>query len=334
MATVPRVDGVLLEWGTPLLWPRAKGGDSGPGGKLVLPGGGVPSPAAVRSRIQDVVQHVPQVVVKLTGGGRGMKAISSHLRYITKSGELALMDERGEVFDGPDAVREVSQEWRWAGTCIPQQSDRREAFHFVLDMPCGVDPEVMQDAAREFAGREFAGHKYAWAYHGHQGHPHVHLVVRAEGKDFRRLNPRKDDLNRWRESLAESLRRRGVQALATRRIAHGSIRNEEPIWVVKARQSGTLRQELEISKRVTISKGAQEWALQAWARIHNALEASPDPADQQLAREVKAFLDGSRMVRHLAGRARIERQQHEQRQQHDAVQQTQERNQSRGVSPR
>jgi hypothetical protein len=334
MASSPRVDGVLLEWGAPLLWPRARGGDGGPGGKLVLPGGGSPSPAAVRSRIRDVVRGVPQVVVKLTGGGRGMRAISKHLRYITKSGELALTDERGEVFDGPYAVREVGLEWRWAGTCIPQQSDRREAFHLVLDMPAGVEPDVMRDAAREFAALEFSGHKYAWTYHGHQGHPHVHLVVRAEGKDFRRLNPRKDDLNRWRESFAQALRERGVEAQATRRIAHGSIRNKEPIWVVRAREAGTLRQDPENSKRVTISKGAQEWALQAWARIHNALEASPDPADQQLAREVKAFLNGSRMVRHLAGRARIERQQHEQRQQQDAVQQSQERKQSRGASRR
>jgi hypothetical protein len=331
MMTGPRVDGVLLEWGTPLLWPRAKGGDGGPGGKLALPGGGSPSPAAVRSRIKDVVRGVPQVVVKLTGGGRGMHQIKQHLRYITKSGELALTDERGEVFIGSDAVRDVGMQWRYVGSEIPQHGKRREAFHFVLDMPSGVDPEVMRDAAREFAAREFSGHKYVWAFHGHQGHPHVHLVVRAEGKDFRRLNPRKDDLNRWRESFAESLRHRGVEAQATRRIAHGSIRNKEPIWVVKAREAGTLRQEPESSKRVTISKGAQEWALQAWARIHNALEASPDPADQQLAREVRAFLNGSRMVRHMAGRSRIERQQ---RQQQYVVQQAQEHKQSRGVSRR
>ena len=43
-----------------------------------------------------------------------------------------------------------------------------------------------------------------------------HISVRAESKHGKRLNPRKADLHRWRETFAEKLRDQGVEAEATR----------------------------------------------------------------------------------------------------------------------
>jgi hypothetical protein len=34
-------------------------------------------------------------MVKVTGGGRGMKAIAAHLRYISKNGRLEIEDQQG-----------------------------------------------------------------------------------------------------------------------------------------------------------------------------------------------------------------------------------------------
>jgi hypothetical protein len=39
--------------------------------------------------------------------------------------------------------------------------------------------------------------------------------VRAEGSDGKRLNPRKEDLHRWRETFAQRLRDWGIEAEAT-----------------------------------------------------------------------------------------------------------------------
>ena len=39
-------------------------------------------------------------MVKVTGGGRGMKAIAAHFRYISKNGRLEIEDERGQVSRG------------------------------------------------------------------------------------------------------------------------------------------------------------------------------------------------------------------------------------------
>ena len=65
--------------------------------------------AAIRERIvATVVRRVPQVMVKVTGGGRGMKAIAAHFRYISKNGRLEIEDERGEKMRGKEALHELA----------------------------------------------------------------------------------------------------------------------------------------------------------------------------------------------------------------------------------
>ena len=71
---------------------------------------------AVRQRIKGiVVRNSPQVMVKVTGGGRGMAAIAAHLRYISKSGRLPFEDDRGEVREGREALCDLSEQWRCGG---------------------------------------------------------------------------------------------------------------------------------------------------------------------------------------------------------------------------
>jgi hypothetical protein len=100
----------------------------------------------------------------------------------------------------------------------------------------GTDPLVVQTAAREFAKIELADHRYVMVLHDHQANPHVHISVRAESKHGKRLNPRKADLHRWRETFAEKLHERGVEAEATRQATRGHSRNFEPLWRIKARE--------------------------------------------------------------------------------------------------
>ena len=104
----------------------------------------------------------------------------------------------------------------YGGSLIEDTSDRREAFNIMLSMPRGTDPSSVQWAAREFAKAELADHKYVMVLHDHQANPHVHISVRAESRLGRRLNPRKTDLHRWRETFAAKLRERhpGLEVLA------------------------------------------------------------------------------------------------------------------------
>ena len=108
---------------------------------------------------------------------------------------------------------------------IDEEGHRREAFNIMLSMPRGTDPLIVQRAAREFAQIELADHRYVMVLHDHQANPHVHLSVRAESKHGKRLNPRKADLHRWRETFAEKLRDWGIDAEATRQASRGEYRN-------------------------------------------------------------------------------------------------------------
>ena len=249
---------------------------------------------AIRKRIEStVVKRAPQVMVKVTGGGRGMLAIAAHFRYISKNGRLGMENEQGEVLQGRSAVYELSDEWRYGGSLIGDEGHRREAFNIMLSMPRGTDPLIVQRAASEFAKTELAKHKYVMVLHDHQANPHVHLSVRAESIYGKRLNPRKADLQRWRETFAEKLRGYGVEAEATRQATRFQTRNPEHLWRLKAREDGRLRKVRPEDKSSTKSRTTRTEALRAWLHIGQALAKSPDARDVKLAGSIALFLQGS-----------------------------------------
>jgi Relaxase/Mobilisation nuclease domain len=292
MSQPPNIDGVLIQWGDRLFYPGSRVVKTKPQPKL----NGLAArqrAAAIRERIEAaVVRRAPQVMVKVTGGGRGMKAIAAHFRYISKNGRLEIEDERGETTRGKDALHELADDWRFGGSLIEGVSDRREAFNIMLSMPRGTDPLTVQWAAREFAKIELADHKYVMVLHDHQANPHVHISVRAESKHGRRLNPRKTDLHRWRETFAEKLRERGVEAEATRQATRGNSRNYEPLWRIKAREDGRLRTTLAGAKSGTRAREMRADAIEAWLQLGRALGASHEAGDRELARSIERFAKG------------------------------------------
>ena len=174
--------------------------------------------AAIRHRIEaTVVRRSPQVMVKVTGGGRGMAAIAAHFRYISKGGRLPFEDDRGVTREGKEALHDLVEQWRYGGSFIDETSPAaRGVQHHAVDAARHGSRLIVQRAAREFAQAELGDHRYVMVLHDHQANPHVHLSVRAESRHGKRLNPRKADLQRWRETFAEKLRGWGIDAEATR----------------------------------------------------------------------------------------------------------------------
>ena len=283
------IDGVLIQWGDRLFYPGnriVKARQQPKLGSLAAR----QRAAAIRGRIEaTVVRRAPQVMVKVTGGGRGMKAITAHWRYIGKNGRLEIEDERGQTLRGKDAVRELVDDWRFGGSFIGDESPRREAFNIMLSMPRGTDPLSVQWAAREFARVELADHKYVMVLHDHQANPHVHISVRAESKHGRRLNPRKTDLHRWRETFAAKLRERGIEAEATRQATRGAIRNHPELWRVKAAEDGRLSKQRSSHRRGPAVVASRVEARSAWQAIAGALSMSGDAGDRRLAEAIGRF---------------------------------------------
>ncbi len=126
--------------------------------------------------------------------------------------------------------------------------------------------------------------------HDHQANPHVHISVRAESKHGKRLNPRKADLHCWRETFAEKLRDRGVEAEATRQATRGRSRNYDPLWRIKAREDGRLRTSRSVNKSGAQARATRTDAVEAWMQVGRALAVSGDPGGRDMARSIAAFI--------------------------------------------
>jgi Relaxase/Mobilisation nuclease domain len=283
------IDGLLVQWGDRLFYPS---------NRMTASRTPVVTEAVIRQRAQVLRQRIwatverraPQVMVKVTGGGRGMGAITAHLRYIAKSGRLPIEDDRGAVRDGKEALRAIADQWRFGGTRIPEVSERREAFNIMLSMPTGTDARVVRQAAREFATAELSNHRYVMVLHTHQANPHVHISVRAEGRNGKRLNPRKEDLHRWRETFAQKLRDRGIEAEASSQATRGITRRSLRGWERQPGATARIGKKRGEHKSGPAARATRSGALKAWAEITKALAASPDPADRKLSKGIVAFV--------------------------------------------
>jgi hypothetical protein len=331
------VDGLLMDWGAtffnkskfwgtperaaPVRAGRSKGrksSGSGARGGTIRKAAGRLEARVVRGKLADLVRKSPEVMVKVYGGGRGMKHIRDHLRYIARTGgtrefgevadadkadqaaEVIVEDQDGVRIRGRDAIRELADDWQNGEVHIEETSTRREAVNAVLSMPEGTDPIAVLKAARDFAAREFSNHKYAMALHTADTphydqdkedppsrHPHVHLVVQSAGKDGTRLNPRKADLQRWREGFASALREHGVDAVATSR-AHRLERGRGDRSAIRhMKDQGkpfTKPWRPKASpERVEKAKQTEQDLRRRYAEVVQILVQSEDPTDRVLA---------------------------------------------------
>jgi hypothetical protein len=118
----------------------------------------------------------------------------------------------------------------------------------------------------------------------------VHISVRAESRHGKRLNPRKADLHRWRETFAEKLRDQGIEAEATRQATRGRDRNYDTLWRLKARQDGRLRTTCASSKSTAAALATRAQAVEAWMHVGRALATTGDLEDRKLAGAIAAFI--------------------------------------------
>jgi len=305
----PSVEGALGFWGERLFGHNVYRYRPGPGG-----GHGSSSSLAlgeaVRAKLRSLLGGAPEVMVRVTGGGRGMGPIKAHMSYISRCGTLPLEDERGEKIQGTEALSDLVQEWRLAGSRIPWRSHRREALNIMLSMPLGTDGHAVFAAARDFAQSALAGHKFAMVMHephtdARSNRPHVHLVLRIQGQDGRRLRTRKADLGEWRQCFADHLMEQGIAASATRRYTRGEIRPR--LW---PQDASTHSQEGKADFMAPSERAAATEAevLAAWQGVVGVLSRSEDLQDQKLARQALAFVLQMPMI--ARRRAMAREQQH------------------------
>lgn len=201
------------------------------------------SPAPVQ-HIARMVRRVPEVMVKVSGGGRSPEGVTEHLRYISRRGRLEIETDEGERLQGRGVSKDLASDWdleadvaQSRSPCrgTPGRKPSKLVHNIILSMPAGTPPDRLMAAARDFAREQFGlRHRYAMVLHTDQEHPHVHLVVKVLSEQGERLNIRKATLREWRQEFARHLRAYGVAANATERAVRGVSRPRKSDGIYRA----------------------------------------------------------------------------------------------------
>lgn len=271
------------------------------------------SGGGARARLERIAARAPEVMVKVTGRTRDGAQLRAHLDYISRNGQLELEGADGAVITSRRDVTDLADEW--SATVSGQKPRRKDSpisHSVILSMPAGTNEIVVRDAARSFAADMFAGrHDYVFTLHTDTPRPHVHLAICSRGHAGERLNPKKADLELWRQTFAQALRDRGVEAEATPRRARGVTRKAErtPLRKIRDRQEagdGPMAQVRRSAYREAAGAAFQghtertPWEQRIVARQQavrslyltqaQLLGRSSDPADRALGAKVEAFV--------------------------------------------
>jgi type IV secretory pathway VirD2 relaxase len=279
--------------------------------ETVLSGAG----GAARARLGRLARRAPEVMVKVTGRTRTPGHLRAHLNYITRHGALEATDQDRNTLLGREEVRDLSEDWSDFSLADRRRRPNAPFSHsIVLSMPAGTDTEVVRDAAGDFAETVFGGRfDYVYVLHTDTTRPHVHVSVCSGGDMGMRLNPKKPDLETWRQVFAQALRNRGVEAEATPRRARGVTRKAErgPLRRIGDRHvagRGPIAQTMRSAYRDAASAALQgatsprPWEQRMIARQASIrrrylaqaelLKRSPDATDRTLGAEVEAWVRG------------------------------------------
>lgn len=263
---------------------------------------------AMREKLARIVRRTPEVMVKITGRTRNVAHLKSHLAYITRNGKLDAETEQGAMMTARGGLKDLQE--RWADDAVLDNRRRRDgslSVNIILSMPAGTDPSAVKDAVRAFAIETFEhNHDFVFVQHLDDKHPHVHLTVQSLGHDGKRLNPRKADLQAWRERFARELRLRGIAAEATPRRTRGKVRKADRGAVLALRKR-KITPDVDRFAREEVLREArggkaterpwegrirsrQEAIRQRYLVYASELDRTGAAPDQTLARQIRQFV--------------------------------------------
>jgi len=275
------------------------------------------SPSYYRSIARLVISKAPETMVKITGFSSGGKHIAAHIKYISRDTDLPLENDRGEIFTDKKEIEGIINDWVEDIDSFKGRKKSRDAMHLMLSMPKGTNPKAVHDAVRDFARKQFGhNHEYLFALHTDTPHPHVHLAVKMQGFDATRLNPRKADIQEWREEFAVELRNQGVAAVATPRKSRGVVKKSEKSAIYRLnRTDKTHKKRVAKVTALQIKENADEliqekkgrkpkhkpWedkikktqleVRESYSEAIKLLSASHIKEDKKLAKELKGYLE-------------------------------------------
>ncbi|WP_162895129.1 conjugal transfer protein TraA [Rhizobium terrae] len=259
--------------------------------------------------------------IRFTGYGNGVEYGTSRVRRLVEEQAGRVEDQAGKLIGNAKQAGDLVQlEWR------DQLHSRksRDVMHLIMSARAGTDVGMFRDAAREFLAAEFNRHKYVFAVHdpsddpkaeqdgGRRPHVHVHAVVAMRSDDGERVETSIASFRRWRESLAEHARAKGIAMEMTDRRDTASAPSYGRNQVRPVNRSGRTehegtselaqdryarkRQEAPSAARTQKSISYTEIVYAEWSKLNHADKDTSlrEHAEHQLIRIESAGFEGAR----------------------------------------
>ena len=166
------------------------------------------------------LQKSNEVMVKITSSGKDLKAIKSHMDYISRNGEIQLEDEQGLVYKGREEVRELRDYLRDNGVKIKKKNELkreyRQTMNIVFSMrDRSIPEEKIKKAVKATLKKLYPDNMFVLAYHGDTDNPHCHVILKIADNNGNRVNINLHDLQEIRTHFARYLNSLSVEAKAT-----------------------------------------------------------------------------------------------------------------------
>ncbi len=266
----------------------------------------------IRNKLLGIVKNHPEVMVKITSSCKGSSSLKAHIEYISRDGELPLTNEKGDQITEKMSKETLLENWEGEIPDLSRQEEKergkRETFNIIFSMPAGTKREAVNSAAEETIKELFENHQYYFAAHDDTPNPHVHVSVKAIDRFGKRLNPRKKDLQIWREKFAEKLTERGIDAKATSRATRAELEKGDKTSTMRKKMRGedldvALERRLTVinaaknneplhdSDAVTKAKKTRYAVTKVYGEIINTLGNSDNEEDKLLAKQLKQYVE-------------------------------------------
>ncbi|AWI35149.1 MobP1 family relaxase [Helicobacter apodemus] len=170
-----------------------------------------------------------EVVVKITSGSKNLQALSRHINYISRDGNVELISSDFDRYIGKDETLEVKKIFKNEGSPIPLYKEgakeKRHTINMVFSMKkhFTTPKEKLQQAAITSLKRMYPNNFFVVAFHNDTDNPHCHVCLKVADKNGKRINPRKSDLASLRTEFAKALNELGIEAKATNK----QVKNQE-----------------------------------------------------------------------------------------------------------
>ena len=203
-----------------------------------------------------VTRRLPQAVLKISSHNSGEGRVRARLRYISRQGNVGLETDEEITVEGLEDVDRLVDDW---AADFSNRKHSRDTMSLVISMPAGTDEGAAVAAARAFFADTFAeNHEYVFAAHNDTDNFHIHLVVKARGRDGKAMRLTRRDPQLWRQAFAEKAREHGIEMDASPRYARGKGRRTPPTAV------------FEIRRREDMPRVDRQAAKEAVRRARNA----------------------------------------------------------------